>query len=45
MNVRKVLVCIEQMHGECMIILKVGINLFFNVNFCADVLKEKRMKL
>ena len=27
MNERKVLVCIEEMDGECMIILKSGINL------------------
>jgi len=41
MNVRKVLVCIEQMHGECMIILKVGINLFVTWNFVCSCVEGK----
>jgi len=42
MNERKVLLCIEQMHGECMIILKRGINFFCNVKLFVQLCWRKR---
>ena len=44
MNERKLLICIEQMHGEYMIILKLGTNLSVAWNFLCSYVKGKEEK-
>jgi len=45
MNERKVLVCIEQVHGECMIILKLGINLSVTWNCLCSCVEGKDVEV
>jgi hypothetical protein len=45
MNERKVLVIIEQMHGECMIILKVGIHSSVTCNSLCSYVEGKEEEI